>query len=264
MSTSEIKETLIKILDNKEARSGMHIDMIADQLVFLSDGESREELKAKANAILLKESKDKKGIFAKVLNDKTRRPKKGVYRYVHRGSRPPMPEPNENTSVNTPEPASNTATSSNNKPSTNFIGRSGEYAVMSELLYNNYNANIMAVDEGIDIVASKNNIFYYIQVKTTVLEQGYVAHVHIPKQQFQSGLLSQVRYFVVVRCGCGEIRYFKFSENDISNFLYYHFLHISNDTIHIKIRFDKENHKPYLYHEDNQTEISHLQNTFIL
>lgn len=47
-----------------------------------------------------------------------------------------------------------------------MIGKGGESAVMSELLFRGYNANFLTVDAGIDIVAIKDKRTYLIQVKT--------------------------------------------------------------------------------------------------
>lgn len=47
-----------------------------------------------------------------------------------------------------------------------YIGKAGENRVVSELLFLGYNASIMSVDEGLDIVATKNNKLFNIQVKT--------------------------------------------------------------------------------------------------
>ena len=49
---------------------------------------------------------------------------------------------------------------------TMFLGKAGELSVMSELLFWGYNPSLMMVDQGIDIVASKNSLYYHIQVKT--------------------------------------------------------------------------------------------------
>lgn len=48
-----------------------------------------------------------------------------------------------------------------------FIGKAGEMAVCSELLFNEYRAATMPFDDGIDIVALKNGKTFYVQVKTT-------------------------------------------------------------------------------------------------
>lgn len=39
--------------------------------------------------------------------------------------------------------------------------------MFSELLFRGFNSSIMAVDDGIDIVASKGNQYFHIQVKTS-------------------------------------------------------------------------------------------------
>lgn len=51
--------------------------------------------------------------------------------------------------------------------STQYIGKAGEHLVVSELLFRGYNASIMSVDEGLDIVATKDERLFNIQVKTS-------------------------------------------------------------------------------------------------
>lgn len=51
--------------------------------------------------------------------------------------------------------------------STQYTGKAGEHLVVSELLFRGYNASIMSVDEGLDIVATKGERLYNIQVKTS-------------------------------------------------------------------------------------------------
>jgi hypothetical protein len=63
-----------------------------------------------------------------------------------------------------PEAATETISSS-------FIGKAGEHAVCSELLFRGYNASIMSVDVGMDLVATKENRLFNIQVKTANLNQ---------------------------------------------------------------------------------------------
>lgn len=52
-----------------------------------------------------------------------------------------------------------------------YIGKAGEYLVCSELLFRGFNASIMSVDTGVDIVATKENRLYGIQVKTARLNK---------------------------------------------------------------------------------------------
>lgn len=51
--------------------------------------------------------------------------------------------------------------------STQYVGKAGEHLVVSELLFRGYNASVMSVDEGIDIVATKESRLFNIQVKTS-------------------------------------------------------------------------------------------------
>jgi hypothetical protein len=52
-----------------------------------------------------------------------------------------------------------------------FTGKGGEHAVAAELLFRGFNASIMSVDTGMDIVATKNSKLFNIQVKTSNLNQ---------------------------------------------------------------------------------------------
>lgn len=52
-----------------------------------------------------------------------------------------------------------------------FIGKAGEHYVTSELLFRGYNASIMSVDVGMDIIATKNNKLFSLQVKTSNLHK---------------------------------------------------------------------------------------------
>ncbi|MBQ4802358.1 winged helix-turn-helix domain-containing protein [Aquimarina sp. MMG015] len=58
---------------------------------------------------------------------------------------------------------------SSEKIGSGFIGKAGEHYVTSELLFRGYNASIMSVDVGMDIIATKNNKLFSLQVKTSNL-----------------------------------------------------------------------------------------------
>lgn len=261
---SSLKDVIKIVLSGKDAKEGLHVQVITD-IIWMNYPEAigsmdRETLLNKVNSILLKETKNRQGDFTKALNPKTRKPKKGIYRVVRRRLPDTLPRPVDVTETVT-QPA---ARETNLSVSTNYIGKGGEYAVMSELLFQGYNANIMSVDEGIDIVASKQNIFYYLQVKTTNLTDRLTASVSIKKSNFDRGLSSQLRYFVVVRCGAGETRYFQFTEDNINMYSWQGYVHMTEDTIYIKIKFGAEDHLPYLYHEGKQIDIKYHQNNFSL
>lgn len=259
-----MREAIKSILSEKDNKEGLHVQQITDALIRgfpeLFDSISRDQLLNKVNGFLLKESRIKRGEFAKAINPKTKKERKGVYRFIKRRIAEPLPQPIREDSVPSQVPLVDIP----QPVSTNYIGKGGEYAVMSELLFQGYNANIMTVDEGIDIVASKQNIFYYLQVKTTNLTDRHTASVSIKKSNFDRGLSSQLRYFVVVRCGAGETRYFLFTEDNINMYSWQGFIHMTDDTIYIKIKFGAEDHLPYLYHENKQTDIKYHQNNFNL
>ncbi len=130
---------------------GMHVKDIAEQAVRENKnmGLSAEAFKTKVNAALAQniKLKSKKPSFAQVNNTSGQRegkPKLGWYRVKF----------TRKTSVN-PEPVPT--------PAKNFLGKAGEYAVMAELLFGEYKVSSMIVDEGVDIVASKDNRFFYVQ-----------------------------------------------------------------------------------------------------
>ena len=54
-----------------------------------------------------------------------------------------------------------------------YLGKAGEYLTAGKLLLNGFNIFAGAIDEGIDIVASKNGKFYKLQVKTCQDIEGY-------------------------------------------------------------------------------------------
>jgi Holliday junction resolvase-like predicted endonuclease len=85
-----------------------------------------------------------------------------------------------------------------------FTGKAGEYAVLSELLFNEFNASLMSVDQGIDIVASKDNKFIYIQVKTANNRNGSF-YASINKSQFERFNASNTFYIFVLRYFLGGL-----------------------------------------------------------
>ena len=139
-----------------------------------------------------------------------------------------------------------------NEPSTEYIGTAGECAVLSELMFNGYNANRMMIDEGVDIVAVKNNIYYYIQVKTTSIKSNGTITCQIGKDRYDEFVGAQIRYFIVVRCKEHNLNkniYFKFSPGELENAIYNRCVKRGDTSISIKIKFDPKTGSPILYDE---------------
>lgn len=82
-----------------------------------------------------------------------------------------------------------------------FVGKAGEFAVMSELLFWGYNASVMTVDSGIDVVASKSNKYFHIQVKTAVEHGDGRFQFTIKNSSFTAHHGSEMFYVFVLRRG---------------------------------------------------------------
>lgn len=79
-----------------------------------------------------------------------------------------------------------------------FLGKAGEMAVISELLFWGYNASAMLVDSGIDVVASKGGKYFHIQVKTATESAGKF-YFSIRNSSFQQNHNSSMFYVFVLR-----------------------------------------------------------------
>lgn len=82
-----------------------------------------------------------------------------------------------------------------------FTGKAGEYAVMSELLFWEFNASVMAVDDGIDVVASKDNKYFHVQVKTAAEQDGGRFTFAIKYNSFKEHDSATMFYVFVLRRG---------------------------------------------------------------
>lgn len=79
-----------------------------------------------------------------------------------------------------------------------FIGKAGEHLVCSELLFRGFNASIMSVDTGVDIVATKDNHLYGIQVKTARLNKFKYYNFDIRKVSFERNNTGSIYYIFVL------------------------------------------------------------------
>lgn len=141
---------------------------------------------------------------------------------------------------------------------TQYIGTAGECAVMSELMFRGYNANRMMIDEGVDIVATKDNLYYYIQVKTVALKDGRV-YCQIPRYRFDQYVSNQIRYIIVARTDNRNM-YFMFDPKEIEKGIYGRYINATDDTIYIKIKFHPRSGAPYLYDEKEQDASYNMDN----
>lgn len=81
-----------------------------------------------------------------------------------------------------------------------YVGRAGEHAVLSELLFRGYNAALMSVDTGIDILATKGNEVFNIQVKTRNVSSKHNAFFfNIRKVSFERHNAGRTFYIFILR-----------------------------------------------------------------
>lgn len=80
-----------------------------------------------------------------------------------------------------------------------FVGKGGEHLVCSELLFRGFNASIMSVDVGVDIVATKENSLYGVQVKTSNLNKFNTYVFDVRKVSFERHSFGNVYYIFVLK-----------------------------------------------------------------
>jgi hypothetical protein len=260
------KDSISDILS--ESTQGLHVSDIAVNLInkysegLFPDEEplNMENVREKVNRILANEVKKPDSIFAKVKNPKTKKDRKGFYR-LKKKTDVIVPRPAGNGKVKDPIPVEERTS-----PANLFAGKAGECAVMSELLFRGYNVNSMLVDDGVDIVASKNNMFYYLQVKTTIIDDKNKIYATIRQKRFNDYIGTQIRYVVVARCKLNKVEtnlYFVFDNRKIQELIFGKKINSNQDRIYIKIEIDAKDNKPYVYDEKREC-IDFYMNNFNL
>lgn len=148
---------------------------LAEAVGSVPAGQTLEEFTRTLNGFLARNVKSKSAQFSKVKN------KSGGYRKGFYRIRPQAP-----LRIEAAQPKVETA----------YTGAAGEFAVLSELLFRGFNASKMTVDSGIDVVASKDDKYFHIQVKTANESQGKYSAT-VKANTFQHS--SVVFYVVVLR-----------------------------------------------------------------
>lgn len=153
-----------------------------------------------------------------------------------------------------------------------FEGAAGETAVISELLFREFNANRMMVDKGIDIVATKDNVYRYIQVKTSNVKSDGRVNWQIKQERFDAHVVNQLRYILVARY---EERFkyknepvirsmfFVLSSNDIDRGKKEGWINEGAENLSIKVRFDTQTGAPKFYN-DKEADATYYLNNFDL
>ena len=82
---------------------------------------------------------------------------------------------------------------------TGFTDKAGEHLVCSELLFRGYNASIMSVDSGMDIIATKNNKLFSIQVKTSNANAYDTYNFDVRKISFEKDYAGNTLYVFILK-----------------------------------------------------------------
>lgn len=169
-----------------QSRQAMHVDEIAKAIVtkYPNIQSNIEELSTKISSLLAADIKRKKSdsLFSKPKN-KAGGYRRGIYRL--KVGRRFVPK-----SFRVPEQP---------RVTSQFTGKAGEFSVMSELLFFGFNASAMTVDDGIDIVASKDDSYFHIQVKTANSSAQNKYQFKVTKRAFGSKDASGTFYVLVMR-----------------------------------------------------------------
>jgi len=167
----------------REHKRPMHVNDIAEQAVASARnlGMTAVTFAGKLSSALSAHVKTKKPVFLRMKDPKKGTNKKGVYRLKR--------EIQQAITARVDVPL----------PDKQFLGKGGEYAVMSELLFWGFNVSLMTVDYGIDVIAQNDGKFYNIQVKTASEQEGRKFTYTIKRSSFGANDNSSTFYVFVMR-----------------------------------------------------------------
>ncbi len=229
-----------------EHKGGAHINDIANMLIaaFPHIKDPQKTLKRKIAQRLGADVRKKgaKASFARVAGKKKGSFRKGMYRLKKRPLiKPKLPEQPTVSNL--------------------YTGKAGEIAVVSELLFNGFNASLMSVDDGIDVIASKNNKYFHIQVKTANSSESGIFGFSIKKSSFDSNHSFQMFYIFVFRC-CDNTRYFNdyliLPSSQIKNWAGIGIINNEGPVYSLRVTIDKSGK----YNLNNKQDVTLLVNNF--
>lgn len=237
MNNLEIAKTILEA-----ANTELHVDEIAKRAITggLVTGFTPEEFSKKISSAVSLSVKKSTSPFARVKNAKGGN-KRGIYRL--KKTKHVTPEP----TIPEPPPSEGTG----------FIGRGGEYAVMSELLFRGFNVSLMSVDTGVDVVAANDKgKYFHIQVKTANAKAA-VCQFNIKRKSFEANHSSQTFYVFVLRKE-SRCDFVVMPNSQVASFVTLGVIK-GQDTLSVRITYDSRTRK---YSLNNNQDISIFVNRF--
>lgn len=132
-----------------------------------------------------------------------------------------------------------------------YIGKAGEHAVLSELLFRGYNAALMSVDVGVDIMASKNNEVFNIQVKTRNISKRHDAfHFNLRIVSFERHNAGRTFYIFILR-ESSKLDYLILPLGEIEKSIDEEFIHVVGNGKLYRITVKKRDGQIYLGRKEN-------------
>jgi hypothetical protein len=132
-----------------------------------------------------------------------------------------------------------------------YIGKAGEHSVLSELLFRGYNAALLSVDVGIDIIATKNNETFNIQVKTRNISKKQDAFFfNLTIASFERHNAGRTFYIFVLR-EKGRLNYLILPLHEIEKSIEEEYIHTVGKGKLYRITIRKKNEKVYLGRKEN-------------
>ena len=132
-----------------------------------------------------------------------------------------------------------------------YIGKAGEHSVLSELLFRGYNAALMAVDIGVDILATKGSETFHIQVKTRNISKRHDAfHFNLRIVSFERHNAGKTFYIFVLREN-SELAYLILPLHEVEKAIEQEFVHVVGKGKLYRITITRRESKIYLGRRDN-------------
>jgi len=132
-----------------------------------------------------------------------------------------------------------------------YIGKAGEHAVLSELLFRGYNAALMSVDVGVDIVATKDNETFNIQIKTRNISKKHDAfHFNLRIASFERHNAGRTFYVFILREN-SKLDYLILPLHQVEKSIEEEFIHIVGNGKLYRITIKKRDGKVYLGRREN-------------
>jgi len=133
-----------------------------------------------------------------------------------------------------------------------YTGKAGEHSVLSELLFRGYNAALMSVDVGVDIVATKNNELFNIQVKTRNISKRHDAfHFNLRIVSFERHSAGKTLYIFVLR-EKSRLDYLIVPLLELEKAIEQEFVHVVGKGKLYRITITRRQGKIYLGRRDNE------------